>query len=126
MDAIFGIDITFWMTFGLVWVPILGSAGEGGARSPKSPLAQDGPGWHKNGPKIPPQMAQDDPAWPMKLSPRGPQRTPQRPEFINIITSLRKHLHDMIFGITFVINLAAVLGPVKRGEGPRIPKKFIG
>ena len=67
-------------------------------------------------------MAQDDPAWPMKLFPHGPQRTPQRPEFMNIIASLRKHLHDTILGITFVINLTAVLGPVKRGEGPRIPK----
>ena len=125
MDAIFGIDITFWMTFGLVWVPILGSAGGGSAEPKIAPC----PRWSRMAQKWSqdtPQMAQDDPAWPMKLSPRGPQRTPQRPEFINIIASLRKHLHDMIFGITFVINLTAVLGPVKRREGPRIPKRFIG
>ena len=125
MDAIFGIDITFWMTFGLVWVSVLGSARVVVRGAQNRPLPKMVPDGTKMVPRYP-QMAQDDPAWPMKLSPRGPQRTPQRPEFINIITSLRKHLHDMIFGITFVINLTAVLGPVKRGEGPRIPKRFIG
>lgn len=53
MDATFSIDITFLMTFGLVWVSVFGSArGVRGAQHRPLPKMV---GWHKNVPKIAPK-----------------------------------------------------------------------